>query len=83
MANAIHTSDPRHFKRLWLSLGGSISGIRRTGEVRYDHPMFDRPVRANDRRCDVPAVLMSRLNQVKAACDATGVSRPGGCRVNP
>jgi hypothetical protein len=70
MANAIHTSDPRHFKRLWLSYGGSICGLRRTGEVRYDHPMFQRPVRANDRRSDVPAVLMSRLNQVKAADDA-------------
>jgi len=75
MANAIHTSDPRHFKRLWLSFGGSICGMRRTGEVRYDHPMFSHPVRANDRRHDVPAVLMSRLNQVVAATDArrTGV----------
>lgn len=76
MANAIHTSDPRHFKRLWLSFGGSICGMRRTGEVRYDHPMFDRPVRANDRRSDVPAVLMSRLNQVKAASDARRTATP-------
>ena len=76
MGNAIHTSDPRHFKRMWLSVGGSIRGLRRTGEVRYDHPMFDRPVRANDRRCDVPAVLMSRLNQVKAPNDAKRTATP-------
>lgn len=64
MANAIHTSDARHFKRLWLDLGGVIRPQRRTGEVRYLHPLFDRSVLANDRRKDVPAVLLSRLNQL-------------------
>lgn len=63
MSNAICTSDPRHFKRLWLNIGGSIRSVRRTGEVRYDHPLFPDPIRANDRHHDVPAVLLSRLNQ--------------------
>ena len=64
MANAVHTSDARHFKRLWVTLGGSIHGLRRTGEARYSHPLFADTVRANDRRKDVPAVLLSRLNQL-------------------
>ena len=58
----IHTSDVRHFKRLWLELGGTIESVRSTGEVRYLHSAFNRSVRANDRRKDVPAVLLSRLN---------------------
>jgi hypothetical protein len=73
MSNAIHTSDSRHFKRLWIGLGGAIHGQRRTGEARYTHPLFDDSVRANDRRKDVPAVLLSRLNQLirkKAAAEA-------------
>lgn len=64
MANAVHTSDVRHFKRLWIGLGGSIEDQRRTGEARYRHPRFIDSVRANDRRKDVPAVLLSRLNQL-------------------
>lgn len=34
--------------------------------------MFTRPVRANNRRHDVPAVLLSRLNQVASALDKVG-----------
>jgi hypothetical protein len=64
MTNAIHTSDVRHFKRMWLAVGGAIKPQRRTGEVRYCHPQFIDTIRANDRRKDVPAVLLSRLNQL-------------------
>ena len=64
MTKPIHTSDARHFKRLWLHYGGTIGHLRRTGEARYRHPLFVDSVRANDRRKDVPAVLISRLNQV-------------------
>lgn len=64
MANGVHTSDARHFKRLWVGLGGSIREQRRTGEVRDAHPHFVDTVMANYRRKDVPAVLLSRLNQV-------------------
>ena len=62
MKQPIHTSDPRHFKKLWLASGGTIEAVRRTGEVRYSHASLTRTVRANDRRHDVPAVLLSRLN---------------------
>ena len=62
MGHAIHTSDSRNFKKLWQEHGGLIFTVRRTGEVRYVHPAFVTGVRANDRRKDVPAKLLTRLN---------------------
>jgi hypothetical protein len=70
MTKAIHTSDARHFKKLWLGQGGEIIELRRTGEVRYVHTHFIDTVRSNDRRKDVPAVLLSRLNQLIRASAA-------------
>ncbi len=62
MSRAIHTSDSRMFKRLWQEYGGLIFAVNGTGEVRYVHPAFTTGIRANDRRKDVPAKLLSRLN---------------------
>lgn len=62
-----HTSDIRLAKRPWLEAGGQIEQVRRTGEVRYVHPDFERPLRLNDRRKDVPAKLLTRLNQLGRA----------------
>lgn len=39
------------------------------GHLRDLHPLFIDNVRANDRRKDVPAVLLSRLNQVISFAD--------------
>ncbi len=64
MKSSIHTTDIRKFQRLWIKLGGSICAVRRTGEMRYAHKQFTNTVRANDRRNDVPAVLLSRVNQL-------------------
>jgi hypothetical protein len=61
---ALHTSDPRSANRAWLALGGRIEDIRRTGEKRYVHQRFPRPLRTNGRRLDVPAKLLSRINQL-------------------
>lgn len=72
MSHAIHTSDRNTFKRLWQEHGGFIFAIHRTGEVRYVHPAFTTGVRANGRRKDVPAKLLTRLNALirqKAAND--------------
>ena len=72
MNTAIHTSNPRKAKRIWLLLGGSIVPVNGTGEMRYMHPGMERSVTLNDRRVDVPAVLLSRINQLlkmKAAND--------------
>jgi hypothetical protein len=62
-----HTSDIRAAKKMWLALGGSIVPVCGTGEVRYLHPQFSHPLRVNDRRKDVVAKLMSRINQVMRA----------------
>lgn len=73
-SRVIHTSDSRTFKRIWQSHGGAIFSINGTGEVRYVHPAFVTGVRANDRRKDVPAKLLSRLNTLirqEAANDAS------------
>ncbi len=75
MAEAVHTSDARGFKRMWLAAGGSIAAVRRTGEARYRHPLFVDSVRANDRRKDVPAVLLSRLNQIARSGAASRTMR--------
>lgn len=72
MNHAIHTSDARKAKRIWITLGGEMIVVRRTGEMRYIHTAFPDTVRANNRRRDVPAVLLSRINQLlrmKAAND--------------
>jgi hypothetical protein len=68
----IHTSNGRKVERLWLLLGGQVLPVRRTGEKFYIHASFTTPLRINGRRDDVPAKLLSRLNQLvrmKAAND--------------
>lgn len=72
MNYAIHTSNGRMAKKIWIMLGGEIVPIRRTGEMRYVHPEFANTIRTNGRRSDVPAALLSRINQLlrkKAAND--------------
>lgn len=72
-ARPIHTSNGRQAERLWLLLGGQVLPVRRTGEKFFVHAFFEAPLRLNARRDDVPAKLLSRINQVmrmKAANDA-------------
>ena len=72
MNQSVHTSNGRKAKKIWILLGGEMIAVRRTGEMRYVHSAFLDTVRANDRRADVPAVLLSRINQLlrmKAAND--------------
>lgn len=68
MKKCLHTSDIRHAEKMWIAYGGVITNVRRTGEVRYIHPMFIRPLTANGRRNDVAGKLMSRINQARSAC---------------
>ncbi|MFG6465025.1 hypothetical protein [Roseateles sp. BYS87W] len=63
----LHTSDPLRADRLWLLMGGRIEPVRRTGERFYLHDMFAHPLRTNARRNDVPAKLLSRINQLLKA----------------
>jgi len=60
----IHTSDRRKAERIWISLGGTIASVRRTGEIRFVHTAFPASLRANGRRQDVPAKLLTRINQL-------------------
>lgn len=64
MSYAVHTSNVRKAKKLWVLLGGELVQVRRTGEIRYVHSAFIDTIRTNDRRTDVPAVLLSRINQL-------------------
>jgi len=64
MSAPFHTSNPRYAKQLWCELGGTVRPVRGTGEVRYVHPAFAGSIRANDRRSDVPAVLLCRLKKL-------------------
>jgi|GEM_PF-1462369 len=66
-AKALHTSDARTADRAWLLLGGQIESVRRTGEHRYTHGAFVSPLTLNGRRKDVPAKLLSRINQLLKA----------------
>jgi hypothetical protein len=60
----IHTSDKRLIKKFWIDLGGTIDRVRRTGEVRYIHPTIKKSFRVNDRRTDVPAVIICLINKL-------------------
>lgn len=60
----IHTSNGRKVERLWLLLGGQVLPVRRTGEKFFIHESFISPLRINGRRDDVPAKLLSRVNQL-------------------
>ena len=62
--NAISSRDRRHTDAIWTTLGGSIKPLRRTGEVLYTHPRFQRPVKASTNRKDTVAILVSRINQL-------------------
>ena len=52
---AIRTSGAYRADRILLLMGGRIEPVRRTGEKRYIHNLFDRPLRISGRRDDVPS----------------------------
>jgi hypothetical protein len=47
-------------------LGCSIFDIRRSGEVRFTHPLMDRPCRVNARRHSAPRHLVAWLRSLAA-----------------
>lgn len=58
-----HTSNLRLAQKMWVAYGGAIVPIPGTGEMRYIHPLFPKPLRVNNRRKDVSAKLLTRINQ--------------------
>ena len=63
MIHRFHTSNLRVAQQMWIAYGGSIVPILGTGEMRYVHPFFPKPLRVNNRRSDVSAKLLTRINQ--------------------
>ena len=51
-------------------LGSRIHPIRRTGEVRFEHPLAVRRCVVNARRKDAPRHLIGWLRRVQAALNA-------------
>lgn len=65
MSKSLHTESRRRFRAAWIEAGGTVEDVRRTGEERYRHPLCAHPIRANKRRKDVPAKLLSCLNSIR------------------
>jgi hypothetical protein len=63
-AGPVHTTNIHKVERMWLTLGGRIEHVRRTGETRYRHDALTKPLTVNGRRNDVPAKLLTILNRV-------------------
>ena len=57
----------RKLEQYFLGLGGSISNIRKTGEVRYSHPLLAHTVRGNNRRKDASQTLVNFVREVERA----------------
>ncbi len=51
----------RHF----LAIGGTIKPVRRTGEIRYSHPLMLQRPRADGRRKDAPRHLVAFVIEVE------------------
>lgn len=54
----------RELNRLIRELGGTAEPIRRTGEIRYSHPLMANRPKANSRRKDAPLHLVEFVQEV-------------------
>ena len=64
-AIAVTSADRRRTDRVWRKLGGRIEPVRRTGEIRYIHELFKRPITSSVRRKDTVPTVLSRINQLQ------------------
>ncbi len=64
MPNISGVPSLRTARHEWLLLGGYVEDIWRTGEERYTHPAFDRPITVNKRRRDASKKLLSALRRL-------------------
>ncbi len=53
----------RDVREKWLSHGGAVRDVRRTGEERYSHSSIS-PIRVNKRRHDAPKILEKCLRKI-------------------
>ena len=66
----------RKLEQHFCGLDGSISNIRKTGEVSYSHRLLAHTVRGNNRRKDASQTLVNFVREVERALN----SRPAGAR---
>lgn len=65
MATLHYGMNRRELDRIFISLGGEIVRPRRTGEVRYRHPLLHEQPRADGRRKDAPNHLVRFVLEVE------------------
>jgi hypothetical protein len=63
-----------------LALGGTVTPIRRTGEVQYSHPALPERPRADGRRKDAPRHLVAFVHRVERRTAGRAVAQIGGVR---
>lgn len=55
----------RELERLWREHGGTVVGVRRTGEVRYVYPLTQqRSGMVSNRRKDAPLKLLTFVRRI-------------------
>jgi len=54
----------RDLDRLLRRLGGTVSDVRGTGEIRYTHPLMQRRPRGDKRRKDAASHLVDFVSEV-------------------
>jgi hypothetical protein len=64
--------DRRRLDAVLRSLGGRVEVVRRTGEIRYSHPLLAESPRADGRRKDAS----KRLSQFVCKIEKLMVSEP-------
>jgi len=50
----------------WRFFGGCVEEIRRTGEIRFLHPLFPQTITMNCRRKDCSRQVSQCLNRLRA-----------------
>jgi hypothetical protein len=59
-----HGMSLRDVRREWITLGGTATKKRRTGEEVFWHPEQEKPITVNARRKDASRKLIAALNRI-------------------
>jgi hypothetical protein len=60
----------RELDQVFRKLGGTVTSIRRTGEIQYSHPALAERPRANGRRKGSPNHVVAFVRRVERAMAA-------------
>ena len=64
-----HGMNRAALDRHLMALGGTVTILRRTGDIRYDHPLILETARGNVRRKDAPRSLTAFVQRVESVLD--------------